>query len=144
MVPLRKLIAVSATLAWTVFTCARAEAQDSLFGLKAVDGSPLLRLPKVRKDLRLSRGQVLRVIARDQAADAMIDASSSSLKVSDLLALTKKQDEVREKAVIERLSDKHKNQLAHIPAQPPAPPLLPRSDSAHGLTRTATHTRNLY
>ena len=54
---------------------AREQVQRG-FGQKNVEGFLLLHLPKMQKELGMTRAQFLRIIAREQAAEALIETAS--------------------------------------------------------------------
>ena len=100
------------------------DAEEKLFGQKTVEGYSLLQSPRIQKELALTRAQVLRIVARDQAAEALIETATPPPDPKDIPALTKKQEAIREKAVSDILSESQQKRLLQILAQQQGASLL--------------------
>lgn len=120
------------------------ETQEKLFGQKTVEGYSLLQSARVQKDLALSRAQTLRIIARDQAAEALIETASPPPDPKDIPSLTKKQDEIREKAISEILSVAQQNRLLQLLAQQQGASLLLKKEIELDLKLSDTQRFVLY
>jgi hypothetical protein len=105
---------------------------EKLFGQRVGEGFSLLLIPKAQKELGLTRGQALRVIARDQAAEGLMETSPPS-KPEDIPLLTRKQQEIREKAVAEILDERQRQRLLQLMAQQQGAPVLLRKEVEQAL-----------
>lgn len=126
--------------------CAQSapETQEKLFGQKTVEGYSLLQSPRVQKDLALSRAQILRIIARDQAAEALIETATPPPDPKDIPALTKKQDDIRDKAISDILSVAQQKRLLQLLAQQQGASLLLKKEIELDLKLSDTQRFVLY
>jgi hypothetical protein len=121
-----------------------AAAQERLFGQKTVEGFSLLLFPKVQKELRLARWQVLRIVARDQAAESLIETATPPPDPKDVPALTKRQEDLREKAISDILTVAQQRRLQQILAQQQGGSLLLKKEIEQELKLSDTQRYVLY
>jgi hypothetical protein len=122
----------------------QAAALQALFGQKPVEGFSLLLDPTVQRELGMARVQVLRTMARDQAALALIETATPAPEPKDIPALTKRQEEIREKAISEILSDKQQKRLQQLLAQQQGASLLLKKEMEQELKLNNTQRYVLY
>jgi hypothetical protein len=115
-----------------------------IFGQKTVEGFSLLLDPIVQKTLKMERAQVLRIIARDQAAQALIETASPPPDPKDIPTLTKRQEELREQAVQQLLTEGQRKRLQQILAQQQGASLLLKKEMEQELKLSDSQRYVLY
>lgn len=123
---------------------AGAQAPATFSAQRIVEGFPLLKLARVQKELNMTRGQILRIIARDQAAESLIETAIPPPKPVDVPDLTKKQEQIREQAIAEILDDRQRYRLQQLVAQQLEGSLLLRKDIEQALIITQSQQFALY
>jgi hypothetical protein len=125
-------------------TSPEADRLVKLFGQRPVEGFSLLLDPRVQRDLKLERAQMLRIVARDQAALALIETATPPPEPKDIPALTKRQEEFREQVIAQVLTDSQRKRLHQLLAQQQGASLLLKKEMELELRLSDTQRYVLY